>query len=123
VKRKKLILSVDDEADIRETVKDVLKDAGFAVETAVDGKDCLNKLKKIKPDLILLDILMPGLTTKEIMDGIKKKYPEVPIILLTVVKLSEATKKKMIGSNHVGYIEKPFDNADLIRRIKKAVGD
>ena len=70
--KKPIILAVDDEEDIRTSVKQVLEDAGFEVVTANDGQDCLNKLKTLNPDLILLDVLMPGLTTKEIAAGIKK---------------------------------------------------
>ena len=116
-----LILAVDDEADIREIVKDVLKDEGYKVETAVDGHDCLQKMKKSKPNLVLLDILMHGLTTKEVVEGIRKIYPNMPIIFLTVVKLSEATKQKLIHGNMVDYIEKPFNNEDLIDRVNKAL--
>lgn len=67
---------------------------------------------------ILLDILMPGLTTKEILSKMKK---DIPIIFLTVVRLAEANKKDLIRKNMVDYIEKPFNNEDLIRRIKKAL--
>ncbi len=117
-KKEKDILVVDDEQDIRISVQQVLKDAGFKVRIAKNGKDCLEKVKKKKPDLILLDILMPGLKTKEILAKLNKK---IPIIFLTVVRLSETTKEKLMGSNMVDYIEKPFTNKDLVRRIKKAL--
>ncbi len=116
-----LILSVDDEDDIRTTVRQVLEDEGFRVVSAKNGKECLEKLKKIKPDLILLDILMPGLTTKEIMARMAKQKTRPPIIFLTVVKLSEAGKKDIVKGNMVDYIQKPFDNNDLVRRVKKAL--
>lgn len=120
--KKYLILTVDDESDIRESVKDVLEDEGYEVEMAVNGQDCLDKLKKIKPDLILLDILMPGLVTKKIIEGIRKKYPKMPVIFLTVVRLSEATKQKIVQDGMADYMEKPFDNADLVKRVKRALG-
>ena len=117
----KLILSVDDEKDIRDSIQSVLEDEKFKVETAKDGKSMLKKLEKIKPDLILLDILMPGLTTREVLGELKKRKSKIPIIFLTVVRLAEATKKDIIKGNMVDYIEKPFDNADLIKRVKKAL--
>ena len=116
-----LILSVDDEDDIRITVRQVLEDEGFRVASAKNGKECLDKLKKIKPDLILLDILMPGLTTKEIVTKMGKQGTRPKIIFLTVVKLSEAAKKDIVKGNMVDYIQKPFDNNDLVRRVKKAL--
>ena len=119
--KKPIILAVDDEADIRTSVKQVLEDAGFKVVTANNGQECLKKLKTLNPDLILLDILMPGLTTKEIAIGIKKLKIKTPVIFLTVVRLAEATKQKIIKGNMVDYIEKPFKNVDLVRRVKKAL--
>ncbi len=116
-----LIITVDDEDDIRDSIQAVLKDEHFRVETAKDGQSLLDKLKKIKPDLILLDILMPGLTTREILEELHKRKDKTPIIFLTVVRLAEATKKQIVKGNMVDYIEKPFDNADLIKRIKKAL--
>ncbi len=119
---KNLILVCDDEEDIRQSVKDVLTDEGFDVITACDGKDLLDKLKKSKPDLILLDIIMPGLVTKEILSEMHKMKLHIPIIFLTIVRLAEQSKE-IIGNSVVDYIEKPFDNKDLIKRIRKVLRD
>lgn len=116
----KKILVVDDEKDIRVTVKDLLMDAGFHVETAENGRDMLKKLPKVNPDLILLDILMPGLTTLEILNELKKKKDKTPIIFLSVVRFAEHTKN-IITDNMIDYIEKPFDNKDLIKRVRNAL--
>lgn len=116
----KKIIVVDDEKDIRESVKDVLQDNNFEVETAGNGKEFINKISKSKFDLIILDVLMPGLTTKEIISELQKKKISTPIIFLTVVRLADQTKESI--PQMVDYIEKPFDNADLIKRIKKALG-
>lgn len=117
---KKTILVVDDEKDIRESISDLLHDYGFDVLTAENGKDLLKMLQKNKPDFILLDILMPGMTTYEILEEFKTKKIDTPIIFLTVVRFAEHTKK-LITKNMVDYIEKPFDNKDLIKRIKRAL--
>ncbi len=121
-KKSNLILSVDDEKDIRDSVKSVLEDAGLKVETAKDGAEMLKKLEKSCPALILLDVLMPGLTTKEILKELSKRKCKTPIIFLTVVRLSEAVKKDVMKENMIDYIEKPFDNVDLVKRVKKALG-
>src|SRR3989344_8652006 len=119
----KTIMVVDDEEDTRFSVKSVLQDEGYKVLTAIHGQDCLNKLKKQKPDLILLDIMMPGLTSKEIITAIRKNKAtaKIKIIFLTVVRFAEMTQKELMGGNVVDFIEKPFDNQDLIKRIKKAL--
>ncbi|VVB82928.1 Chemotaxis protein CheY [uncultured archaeon] len=116
----KKIIVVDDEPDIRESVKDILEDNKISVETAENGKDFIKKISKNKFDLVILDILMPGLTTKEILAELKKKKIKTPIIFLTVVRFAEQTKE-MIAPQMVDYIEKPFDNSDLIKRVKEAL--
>jgi len=114
---------VDDEEVIRLTVESVLKDEKFKVISAVNGQDCLDKLKKSKPDLILLDIMMPGLTSKEILTAIRKdkKTAKIKIIFLTAVRFAEITQKDLVIGNVVDFVEKPFNNENLIRRIKKAL--
>jgi DNA-binding response OmpR family regulator len=116
----KKIIVVDDESDIRESVKNILEDNKFEVEIAKDGKELIRKLLKQKFDLILLDVLMPGLTTKEIIAGLEKNKIKTPIIFLTVVRFADQTKES-ITPQMVDYIEKPFNNADLINRIKKVL--
>lgn len=118
--KKKLILIVDDEEDIRDSIKTLLEDEGYSAITAKTGKDALTKISK-NPDLILLDIIMPGLTSKEILAKLKEKKIKVPILFLTVVKLSETSKKEILKDHVKDYIEKPFINEDLLKRIKKAL--
>ena len=119
----KTIMVVDDEEDTRLSVKSVLEDEGFAVIMAKDGQDCLNKLDEAKPVLILLDIMMPGLTSKQIITAIRKDKTtsKIKIIFLTVVRFAEMTQKDLMGGNVVDFMEKPFDNQDLIKRMKKAL--
>jgi CheY-like chemotaxis protein len=119
-KEKILILAVDDEADIRAVVQDVLEDAGFEVVTASSGLDMLKKMEDIKPSLILLDVIMPGLTTKEILAELKKRNSKIPIIFLTAVRLADE-QKEIITKQMADYIEKPFENKDFIKRVKKAL--
>ena len=116
----KAIMIVDDEADIRSSVKTILEKEGYKVITAVDGDDCLKKLEKGKPDLILLDIMMPGTPVREVV----KKIKGVKISYLSVVRTSEAEKEQLLkSSNIVDFIQKPFDIKDLIKRVKKIVGN
>ena len=115
----KTIMVVDDEPDIRETVKTVLSKNGFRVLTAVDGDDCLLKLKKAKPDLILMDIMMPGTPVREIIPKIKG----VKIVYLSVVRTSEAEKEEILKEKHiVGFIQKPFDISELVKKVKAFTG-
>lgn len=117
---KKLILLIDDEKDIRDSVGMILTSKGYDIITAKNGKDGLTKLSK-KPDLIVLDVLMPGLTTKEILEKIKEQKVKTPIILLTAVTMSEASRKEVMQNNIKDYIMKPFVNSDFLKRVQKAL--
>src|SRR3989338_1105181 len=111
----KTILVVDDEQDIRDTVKTILDKNGYRVLLAVDGDDCLKKLKNSKVDLILLDIMMPGTPVKVIL----KKIKNIPVIFLTVVRTSEVEKESMLDNKNIlGFIQKPFDIKELIKEVK-----
>ncbi len=113
---KKTIMVVDDEADIRDTVKTVLKKEGYDVVVAVNADDCLKKLPQQKVDLILMDIMMPGTPVREAVKQIKG----VKVAFLSVVRTSEAEKEELLKSkNIVDYIQKPFDIDELVARVKK----
>jgi len=114
----KTIMVVDDEPDIRLTVRTLLEKNGYDVVTAVNGDDCLKKLAKQKVDLVLLDIMMPGTPVREIVPKIKG----TKIAYLSVVRVSEAERENIVRTgNVVDFIQKPFDLADLLARVKKIV--
>ena len=121
---KKKIMIVDDEEGIVELVTAILEEEGYEVITAMDGKECLEKLKKVKPDLILLDMMMPGMSGREVCEKIRKnpKTKNLKIVFLTVARFSEMGKGVLKKLNVLDYITKPFDNKDLVRRIKNIVG-
>ena len=84
--------------------------------TAVNADDCLKKVEKEKPDLILMDIMMPGTPVKDIVPKLKG----FKVAYLSVVRTSEAEKEDLMKSkNIVDFIQKPFDINDLLKRIKK----
>lgn len=115
----KTIFVVDDEPDIRQSVKMILEKNSYRVITAEDGDDCLEKLKEIKPDLILLDIMMPGIPVTEILKQIK----DIKIAFMSVVRISDARKKGLTNlDNVVDFLQKPFDVTDLIDRIETILG-
>ena len=121
---KKQIMIVDDVPDIVETVKAVLEKEGYEIISASSADECLEKLKKVTPDLILLDIMMPGMAVKEMLKSIRenKKWRNIKIIYLTVVRMSEAEKADLLKeANIIDFIEKPFDITNLVRRVKKVI--
>ena len=111
----KTILVVDDEPDIRQSVKMILETNGYQVITAENGDDCLNKLKNLKPDLILLDIMMPGTPVSEVV----KKITDVKIAFMSVVRISDARKRGLCEQeNIVDFFQKPFNVTELIDRVE-----
>ena len=117
---KKTIMVVDDEGYIVELLKDVLKNAGFDVITATDGKHCIKKLKKVKPDLILMDFMMPGMTGVETIRKIRAnpETKDLKVTFLTVKKVEKVGIDEVDELNVIDYITKPFDNDELVERIK-----
>ena len=116
----KTILVVDDESDIRDALALILKKQGYNVITAVNGDNCLNILQNETPDLILLDVMMPGTPVKEII----KQIQNIKIAFLSVVRTTEAEKQDFLNQeNVVDYIQKPFDVNDLIKRIEAILND
>jgi len=114
------VMVVDDEEDLRNLVKLVMEREGFEVETAEDGKDFLEKVSKFKPDFVILDVMMPGLTTKEILEKLKEKNVDPKIMLLTVVRFSDDEIKKLAEKGKiVDYLTKPFDVPELVSTVKK----
>ena len=109
------ILVVDDDDGIRELVKQFLNKNDFLVTTAKSSEDALDKVKIIKFDLIVLDIMMPGKSGLEFTNENKKKL-DTPIILLTAKgEASERVEGLEIGADD--YLAKPFEPKELILRI------
>ena len=109
------ILVVDDDDGIRELVKQFLNENNYLVTTAKSSEDALNKVKIIKFDLIVLDIMMPGKSGLEFTNENKKKL-DTPIILLTAKgEASERVEGLEIGADD--YLAKPFEPKELILRI------
>jgi len=118
---KKKIMLVDDEHNILELVSELLMNEGYAVIATSSGREALEKLKTTKPDLILLDMMMPNMSGRQVCEQIRKnpKTKNLKVAFLTVAKFSEAGKEKLNQLKVLDYITKPFDNADLLERIKK----
>lgn len=113
------ILIVDDDKNIIETLKIRLEANGYKIITAANGLEGLEKAKQEKPDLILLNVMMPKLNG--IMTSLKLKgmneTKSTPIIIMTGIK----EKDEMILARHVGasdYITKPFESSALLKKIE-----
>ncbi|MCX6664837.1 MAG: response regulator [Euryarchaeota archaeon] len=117
----KKILVVDDEQDVRLSVQQILEMSGYMVTQAENGRDCLVKLEKETPDLVVLDIMMPGMSGWDVAAKIKENpsWTNIPIVFLTAK--GDEMSVGMGGLASVDYIVKPFDIIDLKQRIDKVL--
>src|SRR6266542_5069098 len=111
-----LVLVADDEPRITKLVALTLHDEGFRVVTAAGGEDALAKAEEIRPDIVLLDIVMPDLDGIEVMRQLREQRP-VPVILLTA-KGATADKAKGLDLGADDYIAKPFHPDELAARVR-----
>ena len=119
----KKIMVVDDEEHLVELIKAILETAGFDVTTSSSGSEALDKLKSVKPDLVLLDMMMPGMSGRQVCEKIRAnaKTKNLKVAFLTVARFSETGKGVLDKMKVADYITKPFDNDDLVKRVKKLV--
>ena len=119
----KTILIIEDEKLIIVSTQMVLESVGFQVEAATDGEEGIKKAKEIKPDLILLDIMMPGIDGWETLKRLKRD-PEtqgIPVVIFTAREHARGHQKSSeMGA--AGYFRKPFEPDELIELVEKHVG-
>jgi DNA-binding response OmpR family regulator len=115
----KTILVVDDKANVRTLVREYLTEEGFRVVTAENGQIALYAARQEKPDLILLDIMMPEMNGFEFIRAYRKES-DTPVILLTA-KLEESDKVVGLELGADDYITKPFGMRELVARIRSVL--
>lgn len=122
------ILLVDDDPDLRMSMTTILESQLYQVATAKDGIECLERIKKDPPELIILDLLMPRLDGFGVIKALKEdpryaKYAQIPILILTAVR-EEASRRRFeletgLEMDVDDYVEKPIAPQDLLHRVEK----
>ncbi|MEW6418974.1 MAG: response regulator [Nitrospirota bacterium] len=121
------ILVVDDDPDVLDAISIILEANGYEVATARDGIDGLDKLKEEKPDLMILDLLMPKMdgfeVCKELKDPRRAKYAHIPIIILSSVREQASRRRYELETGLQldvdDYVEKPIEHTILLERVEK----
>lgn len=118
----KMILVVDDEPDVNSLLALLLKSQGYQVITAIDGQQGLEKARKEKPDLIILDIMLPKLDGYRVARMLKfdEHYKHIPIIMLTA-KIQDKDKETGLEMGADAYLTKPFDTEDILDKVKNSL--
>ena len=120
----KTIFIADDESGFVSTLKSRLEFEGFGVATAADGKEALQLINEEKPDLILLDIMMPNVNGYQVCRELKRNgdTSAIPILMLTA-KSQESDKFWGHEAGADDYVTKPFDMDELLEKIRALLGE
>ncbi len=117
------ILVIDDELNLRNVMKCNLTASGYIVTTAENGEEGLRAARKNKPDLIVLDVKMPGMSGWDVLTNMRNtlKLRQVPVLIATAyLSPSDEQRTKEVG---VCYMAKPFNVSELLAQVKKALGE
>lgn len=119
----KTILVAEDEADILKIIIFRLKKAGYNVVTAANGKEALEILSRSKPDLLILDLVMPVVDGYEVCKAVKEgqKLRDIPILLITASVTSNMIDK-IRDVKADDYLAKPFETEELLKKVEKLAG-
>src|SRR3954469_4110471 len=106
------ILIVDDEANARTALAELLRDEGYSVETAADGFKALPKLDELQPDVVVTDLKMPGMSGLELMDKIRERDASCVVIVMTAFGAIETAVQAM-RQGAADYLTKPVNVEEL----------
>ena len=119
----KKIMVVDNEPDIVDLTRTVLEIGGYSIVPVYSGEECLRKLEKEKVDLVLLDIMMPGMSGWDVFNRIKKKNSDIKVAFMSVLEISDKRKQVLLDEGLADYIMKPFDKDSLLERVDNMLKD
>jgi len=89
--------------------------------TANSGRECLEKIEKEKPDLVLLDIVMPDMSGWDVYGRIKKNSSDTKVMFVSVVEISQERRETLIREGLSDYITKPFTKDELVKKVKSVI--
>lgn len=114
------ILVVDDEPMVRQSLGQFLGDEGYTVEEAADGADALARVGEHRPDVILLDLMMPGMNGRQFLRALRgdPRYVDVPVVVMTAVR-GLTVQPAALGASEV--VEKPFNLEELLNKVALAI--
>jgi len=113
-----MILIVEDNDAIREMQVEILKSVNYQVLAAASGSSALEMAEAERPDLVLMDITMPGMTGYQVLDRLRERYGDaLPIVMVSALPESEE-RETAINRGATDYISKPFDIPSIMRCVK-----
>ena len=117
------ILIVEDEPTLQKTLSVALEQAGYEIKGALDGEIGLKLAKEMKPDLILLDLILPKMDGFEVLEEIKKDegIKDIPVIILTNLESSQDIEKALVLGAKTYLVKANYDLKDVIQKVKENI--
>lgn len=113
------VLVAEDERNLVEALSFLMRRAGYEVNVTHDGPSTVEVARRIKPDLVLLDIMLPGFDGFEVVSAIRQEAGErQPRIIMLTAKGHEKDRRKAVGLGVDDYVTKPFSNRDVVERVR-----
>jgi two-component system chemotaxis response regulator CheY len=114
------ILIVDDDRFVRLTLRDLLSDSGFELLEAIDGEEAVALIEQKKPELVLLDLLMPRLSGLEVIGRIPTLSPQTRVLVISALD-SESLVESALEAGAAGFVAKPFHPIEIAAAINEAL--
>jgi CheY-like chemotaxis protein len=113
----KRALIAEDEFDLLQALKTILEEEGFSVTASKDGREALNALRDVQPELVITDLMMPRVSGLELIREMRSRdgFRDVPVIMISCADLPDG----MRDENIQGFLRKPFSVKDLLREINR----
>lgn len=111
------VLVVDDESATRWTVGEILEEEGFSVATAGDGEEALARIAEHQPDVVLLDLQMPGMDGWQVHAWLKRLALNIPVVFMSAGMRAQVAARTQQAA---GYLAKPFDLDDLLAIVRRS---
>ena len=115
------VLVVDDEPEVGAVLNDLLTDMGYHVDIALRGRDALDMMRVLRPDVVLLDLTMPQMSGVAVFERLRREFPGVPVVIVSANE-DEDLARSLITTGAFDYVKKPFDVALVERIVAAAVG-
>lgn len=113
------VLVVDDQPLIANVLAEQLRQSGYTVKIALSGADALDLFDTFQPDVVLLDLTMPGLTGGEVLDRVRTTYPHIPVVVMTG---DAGRARETLARGAVAYLVKPFKMGALTATVGEVLG-
>ena len=113
------VLIVDDESAILDTLRILLKNEGFETHVALGGKQGIERLQDVKPDIVITDVRMPNVGGLEVLSAARQRDPDLPVILMTA-QADLRSAIQAVNARAYNYVQKPFANDDIVAILRRA---